>query len=348
MIFYSFPYMLPHIIYRKAADKMKKFLIIYILFLFLIYSIPVLVLTTSYSAGKTVSENPSVSIPSETVNVYFKDKDKVKSMPIEEYLLGVVSAEMPVSFPLEALKAQAVASRSYILDKMVSGGNKIESHKGADVCTDSTHCKAWISKEDRFKNWAETDCEKNWAKITAAVTETAGEYMTYEGEPITAVFYAISSGTTERAEDVWGGNVPYLQNADSRLDVNAPGYRSSAEFSEKEFRQKIIAEYPTISLGNNPTGWYKDETRSSGGAVLSCSVGDQVLKGTDIRRIFSLRSHNYTLTYKNGKFMFDVVGYGHGVGMSQWGAKFYADEGKNYRDILRIYYKDISFSTIES
>ena len=326
---------------------MKKILIIYALFLFVIYLIPSAVLPLSVSGTAPDTDSATVKIPGKTVCVYFKELGEKKTMSIEEYLLGVVAAEMPANFPLEALKAQAVASRSYALDKMVSGGNMIESHHGADVCTDSAHCKAWISKKDRFKNWAESDAEKNWAKITAAVTETAGEYMTYEGQPITAVFYAISSGTTERAEDVWGGNVPYLQNADSSLDVNAPGYRSSAKFSANQFRQKISAEYPDISLGKNPSGWYCDEIRSAGGAVLSCRIGNKVLKGTDVRRIFGLRSHNYTISCENGTFIFDVIGYGHGVGMSQWGAKFYADQGKNYRDILRIYYKGISFSTLE-
>lgn len=326
---------------------MKKFILTYILFLFIIYAIPAAIAGSAGDTFPQVSNITPPAVSSKTVDVYFTGEDAVRTVEIEEYLLGVVAAEMPVSFPLEALKAQAVASRSYIFDKMVSGGDKIESHKGADVCTDSAHCKAWISKEDRFDSWAKADCEKNWNKISAAVYETAGEYMVYGGEPITAVFYAISSGTTERAEDVWGGDVPYLQNADSRVDINAPGYRSEAKFSEKEFRRKILAEYPDTSFTPSASQWYSGEVRSSGGAVMSCRIGNKDLKGTDVRRIFGLRSHNYTLTYKNGTFIFDVVGYGHGVGMSQWGAKFYADQGKNYRDILRIYYSGISFANSE-
>ena len=322
---------------------MKKFIFFYAIFLFIIYSLPAcFTVSGSLETVPPVKKTPAIS--AKEVSVYFKDEDKVITVDLEEYLCGVVAAEMPAHFPLEALKAQAVASRSYVLDKMVSGGNKIEAHKGADICTDSAHCKAWISKEDRFKNWSETDRFKNWNKITSAVSETAGEYMTYDGEPITAVFYAISSGTTERAEDVWGSDVPYLQNSDSSLDTNAPGYKSEKVYTKNEFLNKITAEFPDIVLTNDPSGWYCAETRSSGGAVLSCRIGNKNLKGTDVRRIFSLRSHNYTLSYKNGKFVFDVVGYGHGVGMSQWGAKFYADEGKNYRDILRIYYTGISFA----
>ena len=327
---------------------MKKTMIVYTLFLLLIYLIPSMMLSHAIvSAPHEQQPDMGGNPPQKSITVFFNDTGEKKTIDIEEYLLGVVAAEMPANFPLEALKAQAVASRSYALDKMVSGGNKIENHHGADVCTDSSHCKAWISKEDRFKKWAKSEAEKNWAKISAAVSETAGEYMTFEGEPITAVFYAISSGTTERAEDVWGGNVPYLQNADSSPDVNAPGYHSSVTCSKKEFRQKISAHYPDISLGENPSGWYGDERRSSGGAVLSCRIGNKTLKGTDVRRVFGLRSHNYTLSYQQDTFTFDVVGFGHGVGMSQWGAKFYADQGKNYHDILRIYYKGISFSSLE-
>ena len=201
-------------------------------------------------------------------------------------------------------------------------------------------------KEERFEKWDKKDAEKNWKKITSAVTETSGEYMTYEGSPITAVFYAISSGTTERAEDVWGGDVPYLQNSDSSLDKNAPDYHTVVEFTKTEFSKKISADFPDIKFDPSPSTWYKNETRSSGGAVLNCKIGNKSLKGTDVRRIFELRSHNYKLTYEDGIFRFDVYGYGHGVGMSQWGAKFYADEGKNYRDILRIYYKDIDFANM--
>lgn len=326
---------------------MKKSIFVYLLFLIAVYAIPaVFVLSSTVVSGNEppAINNPS---PSKTVNVYFKNEDVVKNVSLEEYLVGVIAAEMPADFPMEALKAQAVASRSYILDKMVSGGNKIDGHKGADVCTDSAHCKAWISKEDRFKRWAQEDCEKNWDKISVAVSETSGEYMTYNGEPITAVFYAISAGTTERAEDVWGSDVPYLQNADSSMDINAPGYRSSAEFTGDEFRRKMSDKYPDIRLTDNPSDWYADETRSSGGAVKSCRIGDKILKGTDVRNIFGLRSHNYTISFKDNHFVFDVIGYGHGVGMSQWGAKFYAEQGKNYRDILRIYYSGISFAGLE-
>ncbi|MBR5586731.1 MAG: stage II sporulation protein D [Clostridia bacterium] len=326
--------------------QIAKKLSMYIFFIFIIYFIPFL-FSVGISSPVPSAESESPSISTKTVSVFFKSKDKVERVLLEEYIPGVIAAEMPASFPLEALKAQAVASRSYILDKIASGGNKIAEHKGADICTDSTHCKAWISKEERFEKWAESEREKNWTKICTAVQETAGEYMSFEGKPITAVFYAISSGTTERAADVWGSDIPYLQNADSHQDKNAPDYRSSAEFSKEEFRKKIMSEFPDIFLGKSPSGWYHDEIRSSGGAVLSCRLGDTELKGTDVRRIFGLRSHNYTLTYKEGKFIFDVVGYGHGVGMSQWGAKFYADEGKNYRDILRIYYKGISFEKPE-
>lgn len=326
--------------------QIVKKIFLYIFFIFVIYSIP-FSFSLGASSGKTPEKQEGSASHTKTVSVYFKNENKVKTVFLEEYIHGVIAAEMPASFPLEALKSQAVASRSYILNKIESGGNKIDSHKGADVCTDPTHCKAWMSKDERFEKWAESDREKNWKKIMTAVSETAGEYMTYDNQPITAVFYAISSGTTERAADVWGNDIPYLQNADSSLDKNAPNYRSTAEFSAKEFRNLICSDSPEAELKSDPSAWYTDEVRSSGGAVLSCKIGGKTFKGTDIRRIFSLRSHNFTLSCNGEKFIFDVVGYGHGVGMSQWGAKFYAEQGKNYRDILRIYYKGITFTDTE-
>ena len=326
--------------------QIAKKAFIYIFFISVIYFVPFIFSLGTAPSAQTRAQNSSPSC-TKTVSVYFKNEDKVETVLLEEYIPGVIAAEMPASFPLEALKAQAVASRSYILNKIGSGGSKIESHKGADVCTDSSHCKAWMSKEERFEKWAETEREKNWTKIMTAVSETSGEYMTYNNQPITAVFYAISAGTTERAADVWGSDIPYLQNADSSLDKNAPNYRSTAEFSAKEFRRLVTGDSPELQLKGEPSGWYTDEVRSSGGAVLSCNIGGKTFKGTDIRRIFSLRSHNFTLSCNGENFIFDVIGYGHGVGMSQWGAKFYAEQGKNYRDILRIYYSGIAFESSE-
>ncbi|MBQ9097640.1 MAG: stage II sporulation protein D [Clostridia bacterium] len=324
---------------------MKKYLLCHFICLLLIFIIPLtVILASNIATGINVSEyKPTLSLKS--ITVYNSKTDKVMEMDLEEYLCGVISAEMPASFPYEALKAQAVAARTYIV-KRCENSTSTDAHKGAMMCTSSAHCNAWFSKEERMEKWEKSEAQSNWNKIVSAVNDTSGEIMTYDGAPITAVFYAISSGKTENAEDVWGGNVPYLQSAESPYDTQAPGYSSTATFSKEEFKNIILSAGKGADLSDSPSTWYKNENRSEGGAVLDCNIGGAVFKGTEIRSLFSLRSHNYTLSYDDGSFTFNVKGYGHGVGMSQWGAKYYAEEGKSYKDILKIYYSGISFRKI--
>ncbi len=328
---------------------MKKFLITYIIFIMLIFMLPVATVLLGSIGNKNVISSPKIRKydMARTITVFNHKSGEIMTLDSEEYLYGAVSAEMPAEFPLEALKAQAVAARSYLENKLANGSNKIEKHSGADICTDSTHCKAWISKADRFAAWDADKAESYWNKITTAVDETKGEIMVYDGQPVNAVFYAISSGKTERACEVWQADVPYLQSVESPHDVNAPGYLSSAEFTHNEFKEKMLAYDSEVRFdSDNPQDWYKNEIRSEGGGVLSCEIGGKTFKGLAVRSALGLRSHNYQLEITETKFVFSVKGHGHGVGMSQWGAKFYAEEGKNYRDILRIYYRGIGFDSL--
>lgn len=325
---------------------MKKLFFINSLCIILLFLLPVIIVSIG---GIGIINHKDTKFPyeklsaAETVKVYNHKTGTVEEMVMEEYLCGVLAAEMPASFPLEALKAQAVAARSYLLNKIATGGTSIPEHHGADVCTDSGHCKAWISKEERFAKWEPENAENYWTKLTTAVLETQGEIMTYDSKPVNAVFYAISSGKTENSEDVWGGDVPYLKSADSPYDKNAPGYLTTVEFTYDEFKNKVTAADSSVRFSEEPKSWYTNEKRSEGGAVLTCSIGNKEFKGTEVRTMFGLRSHNFTVEITGGRVIFTVRGFGHGVGMSQWGAKFYAEEGKNYRDILRIYYKGVSF-----
>lgn len=328
---------------------MKKFLLTYLIFILLIFILPAVTVTVINRdiAGRSTSPGVRKYKTGHKIKVLNHKTGQIDEQDIEEYLYGVVSAEMPADFPLEALKAQAVAARSYLENKLSNESDKIQQHNGADICTDSAHCKAWISKQDRFDAWGGDKAEEYWAKITAAVDETAGEIMVYDGKPVNAVFYAISAGKTERAGEVWQSDVPYLQSVESPHDVNAPGYLSTAEFTSDEFAKKMTAYDADVRFdSDNPQNWYKNEKRSEGGGVLSAEIGGKTFKGLAIRTALGLRSHNYQLEITDSRFIFTVKGYGHGVGMSQWGAGFYAKEGKNYRDILRIYYQGIGFENI--
>lgn len=148
-----------------------------------------------------------------TIKLYHKESDSIEEIPIDEYLYGVVSAEMPVNYELEALKAQAIVARTYTLYQIINSGNK---HEGADICDNSNCCQAWISKEGRLARWESDKGEENWNKIVQAVDGTKGKIITYNNEPIDAFFHANSGGKTETASNVWGGkDLPYLQSVET-------------------------------------------------------------------------------------------------------------------------------------
>ena len=289
-----------------------------------------------FYAGKY---QPPAEESAESVFVYDKARDEVIEMNKSQYLKEVVSAEMPADFEKEALKAQAVAARSY-LDARISTNNpkdKENVHKGAPVCTDSTHCKAWIPEEKRRELWG-SDADKNWAKISLAVEETAGEVMTYDGEIISAVFHSTSSGKTEASKDVWGGERPYLISVESPGDKHSPKYKSEAELSLEEFKSISAQNIPGVDFSKEIVG---EILRSEAGGILEISIGGVKIKGTEFRKIFGLRSTNVNISIDESLVHFDVTGYGHGVGMSQYGANYLAAEGKSYQDILKTYYTGI-------
>ena len=272
-----------------------------------------------------------------TVSVYIKDEDKVTKMSKSQYLKEVVSAEMPADFEMEALKAQAVAARSY-LESRQNAYQKSETppeHKGADICTDSTHCKAWISETKRREIWGK-DADKNWDKISKAVEETQGETITYNNEVISAVFHSTSSGKTENSKDVWGGDKPYLVSVDSPGDLESPKYASQNEFTLTDFKRIATENIEGVDFNK---GLVSDIKRSDAGGITEVTVGGVKIHGTKLRNIYGLRSTNCEITVSEEKVIFNVKGYGHGVGMSQYGANYMAKDGKDYKEILTTYYQ---------
>ncbi len=272
--------------------------------------------------------------PFKTVKVYVKEDDKVVEMDTSQYLKEVVGAEMPASFGEEALKAQAVAARTYLCSKKKNGGDAPE-HKGAPVCTDYAHCKAWLSEADRKEKWEEDKREEYWKKISRAVEETAGEIVTYEGEPISALFHSTSSGRTENAGDVWSKDVPYLVSVESRGDELSPKFYSELICTEYEFKTKISEKIEN-------TDWnsmlFENIIRSEAGGIKKITLGGVEVKGTVFREIFGLRSTNAEIEQNGEQIIIKVKGNGHGVGMSQYGAEFMASNGSTYEEILKYYY----------
>lgn len=266
--------------------------------------------------------------------------DTIIEIDIDEYLVGVVSAEMPALFEIEALKAQAIAARTYIyykqhlIDLNLSDG----VHIGAVVCNDHTHCKSYIDIANT-NPWGDY-YDDYFEKITQAVQETTGEIIVYEDEPIASVFHSVSSEKTESAVDVWGSDIPYLVSVESFGSENSAKYYEQKSFLFDDFKKKILKENSNATFSEDPKTWFFNSTRSDTGGIIEVYVGGVVFKGTKLREIFELNSTNFTVTYDEEYITFNTTGYGHGVGMSQYGANELAKNGSSYEEILQWYYTD--------
>ncbi|MBR2453100.1 MAG: stage II sporulation protein D [Clostridia bacterium] len=322
---------------------MKK-LCMPVFYIFLPLIIPMMVgLTFPRATGSRISfpfsNKAEISDTITTLNIKTKTTEKI---PLETYLVGVLAAEMPASYEEEALKAQSVAARSYIISKM-GGGNP--DHPDAQVCTDPNHCKGWLSEEDAKSKWKKGDKNKYWKKLTNAVKSTKGEYMTYNAEVVEAFFFASSGGKTENSEDVWSSSRPYLRSVESYGEALSENNVSTVTFTRSQFAEKLN---PHLSQPLDPSKSpsISEPQRTEGGSVRSINISDKTFKGTELRSILGLKSANFTITQSSDSITFTVKGYGHGVGMSQTGANYMAKEGHTYKEILSHYYTDIEFSKL--
>ena len=263
---------------------------------------------------------------------------EVQEMDMGTYLLGVLRAEMPASFEEEALKAQAIAARTYTLYHIRGGGSA--NHPDADACDDHTCCKAYINAEQAAANWGSMAVYYE-EKLARAVSETDGEVILYDGAPILAVFFSSADGSTQGAGDVWMSDLPYLQKVDSpETEELVPNYYSVATFTAAEFKSLILAAKPDADLSGSPEGWIRDIVRNDSDYVASVTVGGVKLRGNDLRTILSLRSPSFTVECKDNAFTFHVTGYGHGVGMSQYGANILAKQGLSAEEIVQHYFSN--------
>lgn len=249
---------------------------------------------------------------------------------------------MPANFEIEALKAQAIVARTYTAYKMYKGSK----HENADICDDSKCCQAWISKENRLARWNEVEKENNWNKIETAVKETSGKIITYNGEPINAFFHSNSGGTTERVSNVWGGtDYPYLQSvATSGEDVYTQ-YSSNITLTKQEFQEKLQAVHPEIIIDWNEENPIQITEYTESGRVKTLKVGNINISGVEARTIFGLKSAKFSIEVGEN-ISFNVVGYGHGVGLSQTGADAMAKTGATAEQILNHYYTDVKIENI--
>jgi stage II sporulation protein D len=281
--------------------------------------------------AQTANDGPVVEVA-----VYRSKEKKVEHIPLEEYVIGVVAAEMPAEFELEALKAQALTARTYIVKQMIND-QPISLPKGANV-TDTVMHQVYYSDEELRRIWG-TDYEWKIKKITEAVRATQGQILTYNNVPIEAAFFSTSNGFTENSEAYWENAFPYLKSVASHWDEQSPKFYDRKIMSVAEFEQKLGVHLP------------KD---GSVGVVISRTPGKRVdiveisgkrLKGREVREKLDLKSTDFTWMRKGNEIVITTKGYGHGVGMSQYGANGMAKEGKTYDQIVKYYYKDVQISS---
>lgn len=276
-----------------------------------------------------------------TIKLFHAKDDTVEELNIDDYLLGVVSAEMPADFEEEALKAQAIVARTYTIYMIEH--NK-EKHADADICDNYACCQAWISKEDRLARWDEDKRESNWKKIENAVY-SLGKVATYNGDVIDAFFHSNSGGKTEKVSNVWGGtDLPYLQSVETAGEDAYNQYKSEVTLTKSEFESKIKQKHPEFTIDYNDAECIKIIEYTQGDRVKTIKIGNLELSGVEVRTLIGLKSANFDAKVDEDNIKFSVKGYGHGVGMSQTGADSMAKQGSNYEDIIKHYYTGVEIS----
>ncbi len=278
------------------------------------------------------------------VTVYDCDQGKTIVQPLETYALHVAAGEMPASFPAEALKAQAVAARTYTAYHMLHGGCR--SHDDADVCTSSACCQAYCTDQEMRDKWGR-DYEENLAKFTDAATDTAGEVLLYDGEPIEALYHSASGGRTENAEDVYSAAVPYLRSVMSTAESGTARLTGEKRWTKAAFCALINEKWPDARLAKGKLASQLEIVDAAeSGRVQSLRLGGVTVTGRQARGALGLDSALFTFAFTDAEVIFSTKGFGHGVGMSQTGANAMALGGKTYREILLYYYTDVTLGSI--
>lgn len=291
-----------------------------------------------------------IGIKADTVKVYISSENKVVEMKLEDYLPGVLSGEMPAGFEIEALKAQAVAARTFALAHMKSlGGSGCSKGQGADLC-DTVHCQVYKSKEQKLKEWPENERTELWNKILNAVKATEGQVLIYNGELVMRPqYFSASAGRTEDAEAVFGSGAPYLKSVVSPgEEIAGDSYKKVYKYTYKDLTNIINKEFPAAKV--NAVNLHKQLEileASTVGTVTKLKVGSTTITGSEFRFALELHSANFKFNFNKDAVEIQCLGYGHQVGMSQWGANVMAKKGDNYVQILTHYYQGTKVEKIQ-
>ncbi|MGL5245861.1 MAG: stage II sporulation protein D [Sarcina sp.] len=299
---------------------------------------------TDININTNLKSLKDMGINLENVKVFLPEKNKVEEIDMEKYVLGVVSSEMPASFEKDALIAQAILARTFVISKKLS---PCKQANGADICS-TVHCQAYTNPKDKEKN-LNTNGKELFNKIEEAVSECKGMVLSYNNILVKyPQYFSTSWGKTEDAQYVFSIDVPYLKSVESPGEEVAPRYKENFIFSNEEFVNKFNSKF---SKSNLTVGNLKNNveiiSKNPGGTVNELKIGGVTVKGTEFRSIYGLNSASFNININN-KVEIECLGYGHGVGMSQWGANIMAKEGKDFKDILKHYFIGCDIISIES
>ncbi len=265
------------------------------------------------------------------------------NLGLEEYVTLGVASEMPANFDEEALKAQSILVRSFVLTRKIYN---CQNANGAEICS-TTHCQVFTPKNERMSSWG-LKANEYYEKISKAVKATEGMVLSYDGNlAMHPQYFAVSSGRTEDSIAVFSEDIPYLKSVESEGEEIAPKYKIDKTFSVKEFLNIINSNYKNANLNS---GNYKNQinilSRNLGGTVKEIKLGGEILKGTEVRKLLDLNSANFTISYNGKNIIVTALGYGHDVGMSQWGANVRAKNGEKYEGILEHYFSGCKIQNV--
>lgn len=324
---------------------MKKIIILILTMVLICFALPI-IFTKKYMPQEVTGKIQEDEYDYKQYNIIkllHVGTGNIEEIKIDEYLYGVVAAEMPANFHDEALKAQSLVARTYTIYKIINGSK----HEGADICDSAACCQAWISKDDRFAKWNEQDCVNNWEKIVSAVETTKGQIITYEGKPINAFFHSNSGGTTETPSNVWGGgNYPYLQTVETSGEDVYTQYSSNVTLSKDEVIKKIKEYHSDCEINFENENEIQNLEYTESGRVKLIKFGNKEISGVEARTIFGLKSAKFTVKVEGNNVIFEVLGYGHGVGMSQTGADSMAKLGNDYQTIIKHFYTGVEIQNL--
>ena len=313
---------------------MRKFFTLLVFLLALLLLSPLTALTKNPLSSPVLAENTTSSQPqklnpeTENFKVLISDTNETVTLTREEYIFGVIAGEMPALYEPEALKAQAVCAYTFLKWRQ-----KENSDKPYDITDNFQVDQCYIKKEKALEKWG-SNADEYSEKIENAIESVKGQALYYDGEIILSVYHAVSAGITESAKNVWGKDYPYLQSVSSIGDKLATNYITTATATKEK-----IEECFSVTVPSGLKGTFADFKRTNSGYVKEVKICGKEFSGSKVREALGLKSTNFSVAIKDNVFTFNVYGYGHGVGMSQNGANYMAQQGSDYKEILTHYYK---------